>query len=86
MPSGLLYLNSSDLFTSNKRGVWLGYIIITIFYSNSCIKCKGCRPRIDAVLWRPIRVHTVCLVITLVHSIPTEFGIRLKEVHIEIAV
>ena len=28
MPSGLLYLNSSDQFTSNKRGVWLAYIII----------------------------------------------------------
>ena len=76
MPSGLLYLNSSDLFTSNKRGVWIGCIIIAIFYSNSCIKCKGCRPRPDAALRRPIRVHTVCLVITLVHSIHTEFVIR----------
>ena len=44
MPSGLLYLNSSGQFTSDKRGVWLAYIIITIFYNNSYIKCTGCRP------------------------------------------
>ena len=32
MPNGLLYHNSSDQFTSNKRGVWLVYIIITTIF------------------------------------------------------
>ena len=44
MPSGFLYLNSSDQFTSNKRGVWLAYIIITIFIAIPVLNAKDVEP------------------------------------------
>ena len=43
MPSGLCYPNSLDRSFSNRRGVWLGFII-TMFQRTSCIKCKQCKP------------------------------------------
>ena len=47
MPSRLFYLNSLNRSISSKRGV-LSVFIITMFYRNSCTKCKQCRPWSDA--------------------------------------
>ena len=50
MPSGLFYINAVHF---NIRSVWLVFIV-TVFYSNSCPKCKQCRP------WSDVTVYTVC--------------------------
>ena len=47
MPSGLFYLKSLDRSISNRRGVWVVFII-TIFFRNSYILCKQCWPWSDA--------------------------------------
>ena len=44
MPSGLLYFNSSVQFTSNKRGVWLAYSIITILIAIPVWNAKDVEP------------------------------------------
>ena len=44
MPSGLLYFNPSDQFTSNNRGIWLAYIIITIFIAIPVLNAKDVEP------------------------------------------
>ena len=50
MTSGLFYLIFSDRSMSDIRGVWLVFInTCTMFYRNSCIWCKQCRPWSDAV-------------------------------------
>ena len=48
MPSGFFYLNSLGQSISSKRGVWLLFIITTV-YRNSCTLCKQCRPWSDVV-------------------------------------
>ena len=47
MPNGLFYRESLDRPISNRRSVWLIFFIITMFYRNSFIWCKQCRPRSD---------------------------------------
>ena len=56
IPNGLFYMNYLDLFNSNTKSILLVLfffffffffavfvVFVTIFYSNSCPKCKQCR-------------------------------------------
>ena len=49
IPNGLFFLNSLHRSISNLRGVGSDFII-TMFYRDSCVQCKQCRPWSDAAV------------------------------------
>ena len=61
MPSGFFYFNSLDKFISNRRGVWLVFFYQCHILQKYLTLLQTMYTLIrHRILWRLIRVHTVC--------------------------